>query len=484
MLSHTDVNTNTRSMGTLLKKAAVLLTGSVCAQLVPFAVLPILSRLYSPEAFGNYAAFMLAAGLCGAVVTGRYELAVLLPRNPRRASAVTCMGVGLVITLSLILFALLLIGFYYVQLVPSTWLIALPLTVAVVGLAEFGSYVLNRKERYASLSQNMLLMQLASAAGKIGCASLGSTGLLWGHAAGRFVGLLPLWRQLTAECQRIYQNRKRQLGYLSQVAWYYRAFPLYNIPHSLLTNFSGGFLAVFLLAFGRNADAGYVALCRTLLFSPMAVLSVSLGRVFFREAALSLGTEAFTKLTRRLMQLLAEFATPGLALLVWFSPQLFPLLMGQQWAQAGTFCSVMAVVGYCLAFTSWPERIFEVAGKQRVVFLLQLVADLINMAVVYLLLAGGGSSLVVVQAFTVCAVLYHVAYLWFIYSYAGMPVTALIALGASILMSLGSSLFILVLLSLVLDSVLIQFCLALLCMVAWWAWRALNLRSQLSKSVP
>ena len=74
-----------------------LVFGTGLAQVLPIAVLPILTRMYSPEEFGIFAIYMAVAGILGVVATGRYELSIVLPDNDKEASGI--FGVSLMITL-------------------------------------------------------------------------------------------------------------------------------------------------------------------------------------------------------------------------------------------------------------------------------------------------------------------------------------------------------------------------------------------------
>jgi O-antigen/teichoic acid export membrane protein len=57
-----------------------LMTGTGLAQLIPIIVSPFLSRIYSPEQFGLFALFLATVSSLSVMATGRYELAIILPR--------------------------------------------------------------------------------------------------------------------------------------------------------------------------------------------------------------------------------------------------------------------------------------------------------------------------------------------------------------------------------------------------------------------
>jgi hypothetical protein len=67
--------------GEFNRHVLTLVTGTGLAQIIPLAITPILARIYSPEQFGVFALFIAVASSLSVVATGRYELAIMLPRK-------------------------------------------------------------------------------------------------------------------------------------------------------------------------------------------------------------------------------------------------------------------------------------------------------------------------------------------------------------------------------------------------------------------
>jgi O-antigen/teichoic acid export membrane protein len=69
------------------------MTGTTIAQAIPIAISPILTRLYSPDDFGIFALYMSITSITGVVSTGRYELAVMLPKKDEDAMNIAVLSV-------------------------------------------------------------------------------------------------------------------------------------------------------------------------------------------------------------------------------------------------------------------------------------------------------------------------------------------------------------------------------------------------------
>jgi O-antigen/teichoic acid export membrane protein len=60
---------------------SVLLSGTLIAQVIGYALAPLLTRLYSKAEMGELALYMRITGFIAAIATLRYEAALPLPKN-------------------------------------------------------------------------------------------------------------------------------------------------------------------------------------------------------------------------------------------------------------------------------------------------------------------------------------------------------------------------------------------------------------------
>src|SRR5579862_5015807 len=77
-----------REKGSFLSHVATLVTGTAISQAITFAAMLVLTRLFAPEAFGLLAVFMTIVSLFSVLGGARYELAIMLPDDDRRAANV------------------------------------------------------------------------------------------------------------------------------------------------------------------------------------------------------------------------------------------------------------------------------------------------------------------------------------------------------------------------------------------------------------
>jgi O-antigen/teichoic acid export membrane protein len=361
----------------------VLMTGTTIAHLIPLASSPVLTRLYTPREFGGDP----LARLFGEPGISRYLY--LVP--------------------------------------PMVFLMSVYQTLACW---------VNRKQEYVRLGASDITLKVASEGVKLGTGVATvrdrvGNGLIVGTLAGQAIATSVLsWQFWRVSGARTADVEVRRMIDSSRV---YKKFATYNLPYSLISTFSNEFLIVALTAFGHLHVAGFLGFTRRILLGPISFLSSSLGRVFYREAAVSFGTRRLEDLAVRLMRMLADLATPLFMVIAFWAPDLFGVVFGAQWVEAGYYASVMVPAAYCSLYTSWTGRIYEVARKQQVSLLIQLSADAGRLALVWGLLRAGVEPLLVTLSYSVASCLYHGAYLFGVFRVGAFRLSRLWALGKRML---------------------------------------------------
>src|ERR1041385_6491754 len=83
-----------------LRKISILLIGSGVAQILNFVFISFLTRLYQPEQFGSQAVFFTIAFYGSILFTGKYELALVIPRELKKASSIVRLSIKLLLFFS------------------------------------------------------------------------------------------------------------------------------------------------------------------------------------------------------------------------------------------------------------------------------------------------------------------------------------------------------------------------------------------------
>ncbi|MFH1263138.1 MAG: lipopolysaccharide biosynthesis protein [Pseudomonadota bacterium] len=429
------VNSNMSSFGRHVLKMA---SGTVLAQAIPILGSLILTRLFTPEQFGTAAVFVGFCTVASVLTSGRYELAIVLPRKHSDALAVLVGSIGLsVITCTLGFLVILFFPFVFEKIFqnaePRSWLYLAPAMIFLANFYQVLTYWANRRRQYGKIAANLITQQGGTVAGSVGLGFLNvRTGLIQGRLLGQLLPAIVMgiqfWRPLrhafrTASLRRIRECFVR-----------YRQFPLFNVPYSLSGSIARESTVFALTSFNFTNAAGCFSLARMFTFVPAGFLSGALGQVFYKEAAQHIGTPRVEQLTLKLMTSIAAIATPAFVFLMVWAPVVFSLLFGDKWHEAGIYASAYAPVGFLFLFTSWPERIYEVTSKQHISFSIQLIADALSILTLVFLLWVGVSPLLSIVAFAALSCGYQAVYLTMLFRAGGFQTANLLKLGKMILL--------------------------------------------------
>ncbi|MCB9284437.1 MAG: oligosaccharide flippase family protein [Lewinellaceae bacterium] len=325
------------------KNVIKVMTGTTLAQALPIAVAPILTRLYPPEAFGVFYLYAALVSILSVVATGRYELAILIPKDSREA-----FHTGLAAGWSTTLFS----GVLLLALVPfrhklanllgepdlAPWLCLIPASILVQGWYNVFNFWHNRHKRFGLLTRSKILISGANAGGRIGLAWIWKSagGLIWGTFISWLVGLFQFLLAFGKKDRAFFQTRNR--AEVLQQARRFRHFPGTMVIGSLFNKGNVELPPILLNLFFTPAIAGFFGQMNAVLRQPLLVVGRAFEEVFKQQAseeihALGHCRPVFRKTLFRLSLL---GAIPFL-LLFWAAPALFSFVFSPAWETAGLY---------------------------------------------------------------------------------------------------------------------------------------------------
>jgi O-antigen/teichoic acid export membrane protein len=420
-------------IGHLLPKNAfargvsVLVGGTASAQVLLVLAAPLLTRLYSPEDFGLLAVYAGLLALVGVVSSLRYELAIPLPEDDREAANIAVLSL-LLVAVSTLVSALLVLLFGDViagalgvpRLADYFWL--LPVGVLLGGAYKVFNYWAVRTKRFTTIAGTTLRQALATIAIQLAAFKLGVLALLFGQVAGQSVGTARLGRPAlaTPPFKQVSWNG------VGQAAGRYRRFPFFSTWEGLF-NTAGLQLPplMFAMIFGPVA-AGLYSLANRVLSLPMSLVGTAIGQVFFSNAAEARRTGELGPLVSRLHAKLAHIGLPPTLLLLLLGPDIFALVFGAEWRQAGEFARWMAPWLYLVFVSSPLSTLFAIMEHQRQGLAFQVIL-LIARVLAILIGAWTGKLTITIMLFSGASALCWLGFLFWIARLAGNRPGSMIA---------------------------------------------------------
>ncbi len=353
------------------KNVLTLMTGTTIAQAIPIALTPILTRIYTPEDFGLFALYMSAASLVTVLATGRYELAIMLPKKD--GDAVNIVLLSLIITLLITLLTFILILLFHQSIAQrlgdstiAPWLYMIPLSILMTGLYQSANYWNNRKKQYRRLAHNKIIQSSSTVTLQLGLGStnIGGGGLILGTVAGQALATAILGKQTWKHIHPFLPDVKtlKMLALLKK----YRKLPLLNLPNVFIDNIRTAGINILIAKFFTAAVLGQFALAWKMVQVPMSLVGRSLSQVFFERLATAPHSE-LSSLIQTFLFKAAILSLPMFILIYLFAKPVFVFVFGAQWALAGEAASIMSPWLFLNFLTSPIATIFVVLNRQEVV---------------------------------------------------------------------------------------------------------------------
>ena len=223
------------------KSLLTLMSGTIIAQLIPIAISPVLTRLYTPEDFGGFALFISIASIITVISSARYDQAIVLPKKDEEAFNLLILSCIITCVISVILFILIFLwGNHIASLFENksikNWFYLLPISVFLTGIYQnFNSWSI-RKKYFKNLALNRITQSSLSGSSQllIGYNKTNSSiGLILGGIIGQFITtfnfIFKIWKKDKSFLKRI--------SWIKQIALFkrYLSFLKYGVP-ALLTS--------------------------------------------------------------------------------------------------------------------------------------------------------------------------------------------------------------------------------------------------------
>ncbi len=339
------------------KDLGILLSGTMIAQAIPILVSPMLTRLYTPENFAALAILMAWFNPLSYLASGRYEIAVLLPKEESeaiklvRVSGLWCIGVTLII-LTLSIFYFVLHPLPLKSIPNKTVFIALPFLILFVGNFQPINYWLQRKKQFKSIAINKIVQTTTVMVITILFAYLyPTTGLIIGYGFGWIAMAIIAYYYLKKDKIIPFQFHWKEI---LEIAKKYKEFPIFNGLPSILNSLTLS-IPVFLMAYYYGKEnTGYFNLTRQILFVPTSIIATSFSQVFFerivshKNKGMSV-VEDYKKMVNILALIALAFTIP----LLIGGPFLFAFIFGKTWSISGNFAQII-VLSTALQFIVLP----------------------------------------------------------------------------------------------------------------------------------
>lgn len=351
-----------------VKNVFTLASGTAIAQIVPLAISPLLTRLYSPEDFGVFSVYFGFLMIASVFATGKFELAIVLPSDAVEAKTVLDLSIIVaVITSSILALLVLVFGSYLLELFNANqmgWnLIWLPLGILGVGASQGFYYFLNRQKKFGAMATIRITRSVAYAV-----LALAGTGIEWIAGLIMADAVSYVISAIIAARQTHFQlGNFSQQGRLKRAAIKFGNFPRFLLLSGLLEK-GAGQAPIFLLTnlFGAISGAGFFSFAQRIIVAPSDLISRAIGDVFRQQASEEYAIVGQCKdaFKRTLIKLAVVGILPFSAAF-FVVEDIFGFVFGEDWRIAGRYAKLMMPMFFLQFVVSPLSVMFVIAEKQK-----------------------------------------------------------------------------------------------------------------------
>jgi O-antigen/teichoic acid export membrane protein len=324
------------------------MSGTFLAQIIPILIMPILTRQYSPSDFGIFSIYIALASICSVIAAGRYEIAILLPKNTIAAFNILCLSLTISGCMSLF-FLLFIISFHQeiAQLIGNqqidNWLYLIPVSILFNGVLQSLTFWSIRNKQFSNNSLAKVNQGLATSGLQVALSvkKTAPIGLISGYVIGLLVSTTALFNS-------IWNKNKSLINHLSIKRMYalcikYKKFPLYSMWGALLDS-AAIQIPIFMISKFYQADmTGLFSLTFRTLNLPIVLIAASISQVLFQKITYlnNYKPELLYKVIFKVFFILLGISLPFLLIIYFFGSDLFSIVFGQQWAESGKYASII-----------------------------------------------------------------------------------------------------------------------------------------------
>ncbi|MBA6222882.1 oligosaccharide flippase family protein [Colwellia sp. MB02u-18] len=350
------------------KNVLTLITGSVIAQGLPIALSPILTRIYTPDDFGVIALYMAITMIFSSIATGRYELAIMLPKKD--SDALTLLIISALISFFISLLSLLIVFIFNHEITVflgvlelSHWLYFIPLSIFLSGIYQASICWCSRNKEFKDISQNKILQSGSLVSVQLIFSKLGSAGLVIGYIISQVISVFMLVKVMYSKKKSSNTNKKIKMYALAKR---YKNFPLVNTWSALLNIASLQVPVLMLTTLFNASTTGFFSLSQRIIQMPMSLIGVSIGQVYYQRASKIKNDKIkLKKLTLDLHNKLLLIGIFPTLIILSFGDDLFAIVFGETWRVAGEYAQLLSIWVYFVFVSSPLSHLMTIYEKHK-----------------------------------------------------------------------------------------------------------------------
>lgn len=359
------------------KSIASLIGSSLLAKVISISLTPILTRLYEPEDFGIYTAAMSIMTVCGGLISLRLCDAIPIAKSESQAKRMT--------ELSILIGIIMAPGAYFL-VAPFYSSSEISFKYSEILIIIFGAILISvyetltfysvRKSEFKVISITQLQQSVIGGGIKVlgGLLGTGSFGLIFGSGFQQGFGIIYMLKRYDLFIGGLgkFFNKGMLINY--SLLRKYNEYPRFRLPSRTVLAISQALPIIYFTKEYGSESVGFLGLAMSMISIPATMVIGNVRKVYYGEISkISLSeSHKIMSLTSSIILKMLGMAVVFSSLLFFFAEQLFSIVFGQNWMEAGTYSKVLSLQVAANFFTGPIIDAFNVFGKVKYYFYFNL----------------------------------------------------------------------------------------------------------------
>lgn len=371
------------------KNISTVASGNLISQILPFIFAPIITRLYDPSDFGALALFVSTAAFFQSFATLKYESSIQMPEQEIEAINLMSLSFYLILITSIISLIFLIIFNENLLIIFGDndigfWIYFIPFMVLIATPNLIFNVWTSRKKKFKRIAKYNIFQTTLTPISKILISIFFkiSGGLILGTLIGNFFSRLSYILEII-----IYDKIsffKISPKKFKELAVKYKNFSIYLTGQQITGRLKEtGIIYVFSYFFGANL-LGLYSFAHSIMYKPVIVIGQAVSNVYYQKSADLFNTKKqIWPFTKSLVLILSIFALIIFTPFIFFGPEIFGLIFGENWFIAGTYAQILSPWLIVVFIEQGFSKLTLVLGKQRPIFLINLIFHPLTFVIIF-----------------------------------------------------------------------------------------------------
>ena len=372
-----------------VKNVLTLFTGSAISQIVIYASILIIARIFSTEIFGIYMLFSSVTLILKPLATLQYEFAIVLPKKKSDSLNLLILSFLILAVFCFLSFLIIFllkdeIAIFFNISTLKNFIYLLPLSVFLTGGISILEYWNNKSNLFKNISNGQIVKSTTMSFSQIatGFSKFNFYGLIPGMLIGLAIQSLYLFKTSFNSILN-YKNEisVKRMIFLSKK---YKDIPVFNSIINLTNNLANEIPVLLITKYFGLSSAGIFGLAIKFMKAPVNIIQNSINQVFFNRASQIFNENGnLLKLVLKTSKnlLIVGFIIFSALFVISFYLE---ILFGSNWVNVGLYARILIPWLFFALISNPLTTLILVLNKQKTILLFDTITLIFRFLAFYI----------------------------------------------------------------------------------------------------